>query len=423
MNIKMDSKIKKTKPPPVAPKPSVKGLPLPKIINTLPDPTDVVSPPEEFRDSFPPPPPEAYLPAPEQFTEKMLYAVKERQLSNRSSTSRKPVPKPRHASVSKTSSIESSNSNTSSLCSSSDSVPSSPSQSLQRPKVKARKRRSSINKERFIEKHSRTGLTAALPSDDSAKSRYKDEWIKKKQYLSFQKQHVCRDAKFDSDCNILLTTKFSVQMYDNNGVFKEKLYANRVTEPWGLHINHQAATVLVSDHDEGCVKEFNGLGIIVQEYGPIPNPCGVTVSTLGYVFACSQSEGCVYVFDKRGEIVTKIGKGVLSSPTYVVLHGNSILVSEDSSIIAFNILNEVQFIYGQKDGSDHPGSMCVDTQTGSIFSTSYYKDRIVALNKSMQRAIVIKDTKRPLTCTISPFGHLLIGEHSAKGMLFRMFRM
>jgi len=298
---------------------------------------------------------------------------------------------------------------------------------MQRPKARVRKHRASINKEnlkRFIEQHAKNGLTPALPiTDDTTSKPYKEDWIKKKQYLSFQKQHMCRDAKFDSECNILLTTKFSVQLYDNNGLFQEKLYLNRLSEPWGLYVNHQSGHVLVTDYEEGCVKEFNKIGIVVQEYGPIPTPCGVTATSSGYVFSCSESEGCVYVFDKRGELVTKLGKGVLVAPTHIVLHGKSILVSDDSSIVAFNISNEIEFIYGQRDGSDHPACLCIDTRTGYVFSTSYYKDRIVALNKHMQRAIKIKDIKRPLVCTISPFGHLLIGEHNVKGMLFRMFRM
>ncbi|XP_067929946.1 uncharacterized protein [Watersipora subatra] len=391
-------------------------------LNSPEPPTaEILSPPEMFRD---PPKMVEKIPAPPEFVEapaqQPLPAVRSGSLKS------VPVPKPRHISVSKTCSIESTASNSSSLTSSGDSNPSSP--RSRRSTSQIRKQRASINKDsarRFVERHSESGLTSSLPMPDEtvSKSPYTDDWIKKKQYLSFQKQHVCRDVKFDAECNILLTTKFSVQMYDNNGVFKEKLYLNRVSEPWGLHINHQTGNVLVTDHEDGCVKEFNALGIVVQEYGPIPTPCGVTVSKSGYVFACSQSQGCVYVFDKRGEVVTRLGKGVLTSPTYIVLHGKSVLVSDDSRIVAFNIENEIEFVYGQRDGSDHPGCLCVDVQTGYVFSTSYYKDQLVALNKSMRRAIRIKDIKRPLTCTISPFGHLLIGEHNSKGMLFRMFRM
>lgn len=404
--------------PAVAPKPCIKELPL--LTETPVHLADTLSPPEEFRD------PPADIPAPKQFTRKTSRKEIPLPMPRMESPIRTPVPRPRHTSVSKTSSVESSSSNASSAASSSDSIPASP--SLQRPRNRVRKQRASINKEslkRFMEKHSKVGLTSSLPTPDESVTRspYSEDWVKKKQYLSFQKQHVCRDAKFDSECNIILTTKFSVQMYDNNGVFKEKLYMNRVSEPWGLHVNHQTGNVLVTDHEDGCVKEFNALGIIVQEYGPIPTPCGVTVSNSGYVFVCSQSEGCVYVFDKRSEIVTKLGKGVLTAPTYIVLHGRSVLVSDDSSIVAFNIENEIEFVYGKRDGSDYAGCLCVDVQTGYVFSTSYYKDQIVALNKSMRRAIRIKDIKRPLTCTISPFGHLLIGEHHTKGMLFRMFRM
>ena len=418
--LNMRGRIKKPRPA-VAPKPCIKNLPLK---NDEPELVDALSPPEQFRER---PTAQPFIPVPEQFAERPLYreTVAVPKVSHESPKFA-PIPRPRHTSVTKTSSIESSASNSSGVASSSDSIPSSP--SLQRPKNKIRKHRASANREslkRFMDKHSKTGLTPSLPVPDetATKSPYSDEWIKKKQYLTFQKQHVCRDVKFDGECNIILTTKFSVQMYDNNGVFKEKLYLNRVNEPWGLHINHKTGNVLVTDHEDGCVKEFNALGIVVQEYGPIPTPCGVTVSNSGYVFACSRSEGCVYVFDKRGEVITKLGKGVLTEPTYIVLHGKSVLVSDDSSIVAFNIDNEIEFVYGQRDGSDRPGCLCVDVQTGYVFSTSYYKDQIVALNKSMRRAIRIKDIKRPLTCTISPFGHLLIGEHNAKGMLFRMFRM
>lgn len=417
LQLSVSGKLRKSKPQ-VPPKPRVQEILL--VETTESSIVEALSPPEEFRD----PVPLSYIPVPVQFA----HAPIEDEIPNKEQLSPVylPSPKPQHIGVSKTSSLESSNSNSSSLVSSCESIPLSP--RLQRPKTKLRKKRTSINKEsleRFINKHSKTGLTAALPVTDdlSIRSPYSDDWIKKKQYLSFQKQHVCRDAKFDGECNIILTTKFSVQMYDNNGVFMDKLYQNRVNEPWGLHINHQTGNVLVTDHEDGFVKEFNGLGIIVQEYGPIPAPCGVTMSNSGYVFACSQTEGCVYVFDKRGEIVTKLGKGVLTAPTYIVLHGKSVLVSDDSSIVAFNIANEIEFVYGKRDGSDHPGCLCVDTRTGYVFSTSYYKDCLVALNKSRQRAIRVKDIKRPLTCTISPFGHLLIGEHSAKGMLFRMFRM
>lgn len=340
----------------------------------------------------------------------------------------KPAPRPRHvshSSVGKTSSMESSHSSGSVLSSEGDSIPSSPS-SLRRHQI--RKQRASANKHlhtKFLEKHAATPLTSTLPRPDpKGKSPYSDDWMKKKQYLSFSKQNSVRDVKFNVDGNIILTTKYSVQMYDANGNFSEKLYQGRVTEPWGLHIIQATGHVLVSDNEEGCVKEFNGIGIVVQEYGPVPDPCGVTVSNSGYVFVCSQSEACVYVFDRRGEIVTKLGKGKLISPTYVALHGRSILVSEDSSIVAFNVNNDIEFVYGQRDGSDHPACLCVDTKTGYLISTSYYKDSIVALNKTMQRAIRIKDIKRPLVCAISPFGHLLIGEYvSAKGMLFRMFRI
>lgn len=340
----------------------------------------------------------------------------------------RPQPRPRHtshSSVGKTNSAESNNSGSSILSSGNDSIPSSPS-SLRRHQI--RKQRANVSKHqhnRFIERHAQSGLTGTLPRPDAkAKSPYSEDWMRKKQYLSFSKQNSVRDVKFDLEGNILLTTKYSVQVYDTNGNFVEKRYQNRVVEPWGLFVNPTNGNIVVSDFEEGCVKEFNGLGIVIQEYGPVPNPCGVAMSNTGYLFVCSQSEGSVYVFDKRGEAVTKLGKGVLLSPTYIVLHGKSILVSEDSSIVAFNISNEVEFIYGQRDGSDHPACLSVDTKTGYVISTSYYKDSIVALNKSMQRALRIKDIKRPLVCAISPFGHLLIGEYvSSKGMLFRMFRI
>ena len=354
---------------------------------------------------------------------------KQQQYKEDAKYSPRPQPRPRHtshSSVGKTNSADSNNSGGSSILSSgTDSIPSSPS-SLRRHQI--RKQRASGSRQlhtRFLEKHAHASLTGTLPRPDAkAKSPYSEDWMKKKQYLSFSKQNSVRDVKFDKEGNILLTTKYSVQIYDANGNFTEKIYQHRVTEPWGLFIHPSSGNVLVSDFEEGCVKEFNGLGIVVQEYGPVPNPCGVAVSTTGYVFVCSQSEKCVYVFDKRGEVVTKIGKSILTSPTYIVLHGKSILVSEDSTIVAFNVSNEVEFVYGQKDGSDHPACLSVDTKTGYLISTSYYKDSIVALNKSMQRAIRIKDIKRPLVCAISPFGHLLIGEYvSSKGMLFRMFRM
>lgn len=279
---------------------------------------------------------------------------------------------------------------------------------------------------RFMEKHAKVGLTKSLPTLSSSASManpYSEEWTKKKQYLSIQKRHHLRDLKFDAEGNILLTTKASVQLYDNNGVFKEKLFSNRVAEPWGIFVNHENGHILVSDNDEDCVKEFNSLGIIVQEYGPVAGPRGVAMTSAGYVFVCSESDSCVYVYDKKAQLITVIGHGVLSSPTYVALHHKTILVSDESRIIGFNVESEIEYVYGRADGSRHPPCFCIDNQTGFVLATSYYKDKLIAFNEKMERAVMVKQTSRPVLCAISPYGHLLIAEKNSNGTLLKMFRM
>lgn len=279
--------------------------------------------------------------------------------------------------------------------------------------------------QKFVSKHSQIGLSSVFPYGSTASMAlpYSEEWMRKKQYLTINKHHTVRDVKFDAQGNILLSTRSSVQLYDNNGIFKEKLYQNRVGEPWGLYFNHQTGHILVADCEEQCVKEFNSIGIIVQEYGPVPSPRAVTVSTSGYVFVCSKDDACIYVYDKNAELVTHIGKGVLTAPTFITLHRKLILVSDQSKIIAFNLASEIEYVYGQSDESSHPSCHCVDSQTGYILATSYYKDTLIAFDQKMQRAVKIKSLNRPTICAISPFGNLLIGENSGRGTLLKMFKM
>lgn len=279
--------------------------------------------------------------------------------------------------------------------------------------------------QKFVSKHSQVGLSSSFPFGSTASMElpYTEEWMRKKQYLTITKHHTVRDVKFDAQGNILLSTRSSVQLYDNNGIFKEKLYQNRVGEPWGLHFNHQTGNILVADCEEQCVKEFNSIGIVVQEYGPVPSPRAVTVSTSGYVFVCSKDDACVYVFDKNAELVTHIGKGVLTAPAFITLHRKLIVVSDESRIIGFNIANEIEYVYGQSDESRHPSCHCVDNQTGYILATSYYKDTLIAFDQKMQRAVKIKSLNRPTICAISPYGNLLIGENSGRGTVLKMFRM
>lgn len=261
------------------------------------------------------------------------------------------------------------------------------------------------------------------PQQTCLQSPYGESWMTKKPYASFRKQHTIRDVKFDSTGNILLSSRQSVQMYDPNGVFQEKLFTYRVAEPWGLHIDKHTGNVFVSDHEEDCIKEFNGLGLLAQEYGPISKPCGVTVSDSGYVFACSQSEACVCVFAPDGGLVRKLGSSVLHNPSHITIHDKIILVSDGARIIGFDIFDKVELIYGSTDECQHPASLCVDAERSFTLATSYYKNCLIAVRGDMVRAIKVKVSRRPILCAINSFGHLIIAENDPSGTIFKLYRM
>lgn len=279
-------------------------------------------------------------------------------------------------------------------------------------------------RKQFIRHHRRRSLSNSVLNRVARKdTAYTDDLVKKKQYLTITKQHEVRDAKFDAECNILLSTQSSVQLYDANGVFREKLYLNRVTEPWGIHIDKRTGNVFVSDYAEDCVKEFNTLGIIVQEYGKVASPCGITVSDTGYLFVCSPSEGCVHVYNQKGELAMIIGNKILTSPTSVATHQNSILISDQLKITGFNIFGDVDFIYKQETDAERPSCLCVDRRFGFVLVTNYSKNRIIAFTQEMKRAIKVKDTRSPTICTVSDYGQLLIGERIGNGTALKMFRL
>lgn len=250
---------------------------------------------------------------------------------------------------------------------------------------------------------------------------YPENWVKKKHYLSFTKHHRIRDIKFDGDCNVILTSRHSVQLYDANGHFMERLYNEKIQEPWGIHV-HDNGNVFVSDHKNDCVKEFTHIGIQMKKYGPVPSPCGVAVSSSGFVFVCSKDDGCVYVFDKNNKLVKKIGEGTLTAPAHIVLHDKLVLVSDEARIIGFTTENVIAFVYGHSEASAHPACLTVDRKTGFVLATSYYRSSIIAVKRDMDRAILVKDTVRPNLCALSPYGHLLVGERLSKGVHFKMFR-
>lgn len=273
---------------------------------------------------------------------------------------------------------------------------------------------------RFLSSQGQVHTTVSL-SEVNHTDAYSENWVKKKHYLSFTKHHRIRDIKFDGDCNVLLASRHSVQLYDANGHFLERLYRDKVQEPWGLHV-HDNGNVFVSDHKNDCVKEFNHIGLQLQKYGPVPSPCGVAVSSSNYVFVCSRTDACVYVFDRHGKLVRKIGERTLTSPAYVVLHGKLVLVSDEARIIGFTTDNDISFVYGHADKINHPASLCVDRKTGFALATAYYKGSIIAVKKDRTRALMVKDATRPILCAISPYGHLLVGERLSKGVLFKMYR-
>jgi len=251
---------------------------------------------------------------------------------------------------------------------------------------------------------------------------YPEGYVKKKPYLNFTKHHRIRDVKFDGDCNVILTSRHSVQLYDANGHFLERLYQGKIEEPWGIHVNQETGHVFISDHKKNCVKEFNSIGIEMQTYPDVPSPCGVAVSSSDYVFVCSKAEGCVYVFNKGGKLLKKIGEGTLSTPAYVILHEKLVLVSEEARIIGFNTDNSIAYVYGYADKSKHPACLTIDRKTGFALASSYYKDAVIAVKKDMARALLVKDACRPILCAQSPYGHLLVGERLSKGVLFKMYR-
>ena len=267
---------------------------------------------------------------------------------------------------------------------------------------------------------SQLNQTVAL-SEYYRSDAYPENWVKKKHYLSFTKHHRIRDVKFDGDCNVILTSRHSVQLYDGNGHFMERLYNEKIQEPWGLHL-HDNGNVFVSDHKNDCVKEFTHIGIQIQKYGPVPSPCGVAVSSSGFVFVCSKDDGCVYVFDKNNKLVKKIGEGTLTAPAHIVLHDKLVLVSDEARIIGFTTENSIAFVYGHSESSNHPACLTVDRKTGFVLATSYYRSSIIAVKRDMDRAILVKETVRPNLCALSPYGHLLVGERLSKGVNFKMFR-
>ncbi|KAF6025672.1 hypothetical protein EB796_015923 [Bugula neritina] len=274
--------------------------------------------------------------------------------------------------------------------------------------------------DRFLNSQVQVHSTVSL-SESHGNDVYSESWIKKKHYLSFTKHHKIRDVKFDGDCNVILTSRHSVQLYDANGHFMERLYLDKIQEPWGIHI-HDNGNVFVSDHKNDCVKEFTHIGIQLMEYGPVPAPCGVTVSSSNFVFVCSQSDRCVYVFDKNNKIVKKLGLGTLTSPAHIALYGKLVLVSDEARIIGFTTENAISFAYGHSDTTNHPACLTIDRKTGFVLATSYYKSSIIAIKKDMSRALMVKESTRPILCALSPYGHLLVGERLSKGVQFKMYR-
>ncbi|XP_067931926.1 uncharacterized protein [Watersipora subatra] len=250
---------------------------------------------------------------------------------------------------------------------------------------------------------------------------YSESWVKKKHYLSFVKHHRIRDVKFDNDCNVILTSRHSVQLYDTNGHFMERLYLDKIEEPWGIHAHHNG-NIFISDHKNDCVQEFTHIGIQVKQYGPVPSPCGVAVSSSHYVFVCSKTDGCIYVFDKKNKLVRKLGEGTLTSPAHIILLGKLVLVSDAARIIGFTTDNSIAFIYGYPENSNHPACLTIDKKTGFALATAYYKSSVIAVKKDMTRALMVKDATRPILCAQSPYGHLLVGERLSKGVQFKMYR-
>lgn len=281
--------------------------------------------------------------------------------------------------------------------------------------------------EHFLRIHKRKHLkkchTGKQPTG-SMSTYYPDELIHKKQYLTITKQHHVRDIQYDTEGNILLTSQSSVQKYDINGVFVEKVFINRVTEPWGLQINSRNGHILISDYTEHCVKEFNTLGIVVQEYGPVPSPKGIAISDTGYVFVCSEEHTCVYVFDREGNLVTIIGDELIS-PTHVLLHDDMVLVSDQSAITGYTLNDEIAFVYKHSKQTEFPSSLAVDHRTGYILATCYNEDMVIALNPKEKRAKKMKTIKRPTLCLTSVFGQLLIAEQCERsgGSLLKMFKL
>lgn len=274
--------------------------------------------------------------------------------------------------------------------------------------------------DKFLNSQGQFHTTVSL-SEINQSDVYSENWVRKKHYLSFVKHHRIRDVKFDGDCNIILTSRHSVQLYDANGHFIERLFLDKVKEPWGIHV-HDNGNIFVSDHKNDCVKEFTHIGIQMKKYGPVPSPCGVAVSSSNYVFVCSRADGCVYVFDKNNKLVRKIGEGTLTSPAYVILHGKLMLVSDEARIIGFTTDNTIAFVYGQSESINHPACLTIDRKTGFALATAYYKSSIIAVKRDMNRALMVKDVTRPILCALSPYGHLLVGERLSKGVHFKMYR-
>ena len=274
--------------------------------------------------------------------------------------------------------------------------------------------------ERFLNSQVQINSTVAL-SEVTSTDVYSENWVRKKHYLSFVKHHRIRDVKFDGDCNVILTSRHSVQLYDANGHFIERLYLDKIQEPWGIHV-HDNGNVFVSDHKNDCVKEFTHIGIQIQKYGPVPSPCGVAVSSSHYVFICSKADACVYVFDKNNTLVRKLGEGTLTSPAHIILHGKLVMVSDEARIIGFTTDNTVAFVYGYSESINHPACLTIDKKTGFALATAYYKSSIIAVKRDMNRALMVKDVTRPILCALSPYGHLLVGERLSKGVMFKMYR-
>lgn len=180
---------------------------------------------------------------------------------------------------------------------------------------------------------------------------------------------------------------------------------HEISHAWSACVT-ETDDIVISLCNERCVKVLNQHGDVLRKVGVgmLQLPTGVACDTKGRIIVCDENADRVMIFDNNGKFIKYLGhtdseQVHFSKPRYVCVSYNGDIIISDSgnhSVKVFNLNDE--FVrsfgsFGKGDGQFKcPYGVCTN-KYGEIFVADHYNSRISMFTKDGEfiRHIVTND--------------------------------